>query len=656
MLKEGFHQGVGLGRAFSQAAEGDGGEIVSHVHVPLGGQGIKLYGDVLGRFFRGAQVADVVGSQGEGRILVAALVEPEGEGGNLVFHILLVQQFQAAHGVHHHVFLEVHEDGLDGLCLRLGNFLQEGALFVTVGDDGGNLGGADALDGRVGAGVLVHYGVVGVGEVLLRPGHDIGLGEGLGVLDLLHLRGPAAALYEGVHHHAGAGAVVLQAVHHGQPIVGLGGVHQRFREITGGHTFHLRLDKGFGLLKGLAVFGQHLGQQDAPVGTGIGRYHHFQHLLGLDDIQVDEAGQAVGEDVAHEGGVAGRLGGVAGDAPAQKGELSFEAIDVAAQEFLGGLLRDDSPYRNVRVGLPVSEVFLDKLNHPVRVKISGQADGHVVGDIVGIFLLADGLQGRIFQVVLGADNRLGAIGMVGEEHGIEGVDGFLDVVYHTHVLLLIDSFQFRVETAEDAVAEAVGLDAGPVLHLVGGDFLHVAGDVVAGEGVGTLGADDGHELVVFVGDGQFGGLVTHGVDDAVEGLALRGVREGSVHFEEAVYPGEQGFFGLIVLCAQDFRPLEHHVFQVVGQAGVVGRVVLSSHAHGHVGLDAGFVLVHGHVNFETVFKGVDFYAHGVSLHRLVRGAGCDGHQSGEKQYAESFHGSFYIFAGNKDSNKNQKSL
>ena len=236
-------------------------------------------------------------------------------------------------------------------------------------------------------------------------------------------------------------------------------------------------------------------------------------------------------------------------------------------------------------------------------------------------------------MVLRADDRLGTVGMSLEKHGIQGFQGVFAAGSHAHVLLFIHRLQLRMETAEDAVHEAVGLDARPVFQLVGRDFLHVAGYVLAGIGVGAFRADDGHEFVVLVGDGYLGGLVADGVYLVIQGIALAGTGEGTIHFKQRIDGLQHGLLGLVILRAEDFRTLEHHVFQVVGQAGVVGRVVLAARTHRDVGLDAGFVLVYGHVNFEAVVQGVDFSLEGIPLHGLVLvAAGCQCKQCcGQKQ-------------------------
>ena len=240
-------------------------------------------------------------------------------------------------------------------------------------------------------------------------------------------------------------------------------------------------------------------------------------------------------------------------------------------------------------------------------------------------------------MVLRADDRLRAVWMVREQEGVEGVEGFLGIGGQAHVLLLIDSLELGVEATEHAVHEAVGLDPGPVLHLVGGDFLHVAGDVVGRVGIGAFGADDGHQLVILVRDGDLGGLVADGVDLVVQVQPLLRVLQGAVHFEQAVDGGEHRLFRFVVLRAELFRSLEHHVLQVVGEAGVIGRVVLSAGTDGDVGLDSGLVLVDGHVHGQAVGKGRNLRLERIALHGLILAAARNGYGGEGRQNQRFLH-------------------
>ena len=200
-----------------------------------------------------------------------------------------------------------------------------------------------------------------------------------------------------------------------------------------------------------------------------------------------------------------------------------------------------------------------------------------------------------------------------------------------------------MESAEYAVLEAVRLDLRPVFDLVGGDILRVAGHVVGCKGVAPVGADDGHQLVVFVRNGNLGGLVTDGVDLMVNGRPLGRIRLGAVHLKEAVHRREHRLLGRIVGSPEQLASLEHHMLQVVGKAGVVGRIVLAADLDGDVGLDPGLVLVDGHVNLESVVKRADFGVHRIAFDGLIAcTTRCKG-QKGCRPEKKSFHYTFILF-------------
>ena len=241
---------------------------------------------------------------------------------------MLVEEFHPLVGRDHHIPSVVHEDGLDGRHGGVCNFLEEGALLVTVGDDGGNLGSTDALDGRVGAGVLVHHGIVAGNKVLLCPGHQLLLRKGFGLTDLTHLLFPGEAVHEAVHHEAGTGLVAFQHAALGQAVVGDGRFEELLGEISAGDAVHLFPDNLFHFPEALPFLGGSLGQEDAPVGAGVGIDIGLQHALLLQDIEVDETGQAVIQDEAGDLGVLCILKGVAGGAPAHEDKLVFETEDI----------------------------------------------------------------------------------------------------------------------------------------------------------------------------------------------------------------------------------------------------------------------------------------------------------------------------------------
>ena len=191
------------------------------------------------------------------------------------------------------------------------------------------------------------------------------------------------------------------------------------------------------------------------------------------------------------------------------------------------------------------------------------------------------------------------------------------------------------------MAEAVGLDARPVVDPVGRNVFGIDRHVVGCEGVGPFGADDGHQLVILVRNGDFGRLVADRVDPVVERRALPFVRQGPVGLEQGPDGVQQRFLGGIVRSAELFGALEHQVFQVMGQAGGLVGIVLAAHAHGDVGLQAGRFLVDAHVHLQPVVQGVDLRTERVALHGFIpvlpAGDGRRRHQGEEGPCQDSFH-------------------
>ena len=207
--------------------------------------------------------------------------------------------------------------------------------------------------------------------------------------------------------------------------------------------------------------------------------------------------------------------------------------------------------------------------------------------------------------------------MVAEEAGEKAVDDLLLVVGHADVLLLIDGLELGVEAADDHVFKTVALHLCPVLNLVRGDVLGVAGDVVRGVGVGAFGADGGHQLVVLVGDGNLAGLIADAVNLVIDGAALLGVGGLTIDLVKVGNLVEHGALGIDVLCAEVGGALEHQVLQIVAQAGGLGRVVLAAHADGDVSLDARSILVDGQIDLQAIVEGVDAGLHRVARYRFV---------------------------------------
>ena len=216
-------------------------------------------------------------------------------------------------------------------------------------------------------------------------------------------------------------------------------------------------------------------------------------------------------------------------------------------------------------------------------------------------------------MLLSTDGGLSAIRMIGEEFGHEGFVLLVHVVGQSDVIFLVDGLQLGVETADDHILETVGLYLCPILNLIGRNVLCVASHIVRSEGIRTFGSDGCHQFVVFVGDEVFGGKLAHGVNLVVLLSAQGFVGDGAVFLVPLFDVGKErslclGVGGSKLACA-----LEHQVLEIVGQTRRFGRVVLRTRAYGNVRLYAGFLLVDGKVNFESVLQRVDACRSGIAL-------------------------------------------
>ena len=552
IVKQVLHGLDRFGEALAEADDAYAGAVGTGVHAELAGEIVHLAGDVLAAHVRSSQIGEVVEGVFKGWNVLGAAVEDELDACDVVEFVLLVEHVDAFAEVELlHILVEVHEHGLDGFHFAGCDLLEEGAALVAVGGDGGDGGSLDLLLALIHALALVGDGVVVVEQVLVREVHHVLLGDLAVALDVEGRILPVDVGDEGVYEHVRTGAVALELAHLLQAYVVDGSGDELFVELAGAEFRYLFEGEVAELFKGLALLGHAHGQEEAVVRLGVDSCTQIHSLLLLVDVEVDQTGLSVAEDAARDLGNGGGLQvGGAGQAPSHCHHLRLKALDLLDDGFGDGLFGLIFEFGDVRIGLPVAEVLLYDLHHLLGVEVAGKADGDVVRAVEGVEGPLDVHDRGILQLLLRAENGLGAVGMMGEEAGVDGFEHLAVVAGEVHVVFLVDGFELGVESADHVVAEAVGLDLRPVLHLVGGDVLGVDGFVVGGPGVGPAAAYHAHHLVVLVGNGDLGCQVAHGVDLMVMRLALFGVGDGAVLFVEALDLVEIGLFSRIILCAE----------------------------------------------------------------------------------------------------------
>lgn len=208
-------------------------------------------------------------------------------------------------------------------------------------------------------------------------------------------------------------------------------------------------------------------------------------------------------------------------------------------------------------------------------------------------------------MLLGSEGCLESVRVVREESQVNGFHGLAVVLREAHVLLLIDGLKLCVESSDHRVHEPVGLDLRPVVDLVGRNVLLIDRHIIGSEGVGVVGADDGHQFVIFIRNGDLGRLVADRVYLMVDRLALLRVGLCAVNLEEGLDGVEHRLLGGVVGGSEALRALEHQVLKVVGESCRLLRIILAADLDRDVGLHARSLLVDGHINLQPVVKGVD---------------------------------------------------
>ena len=113
--------------------------------------------------------------------------------------------------------------------------------------------------------MLEHHGVAFRLQVLIGPGHDIGLGDFGDAVQPAHFPLPGSAVDERIHELGYAGTVGNQPLHVLQFVIGLGGLYQFLGEISLTQFFHFSQQEVQHLLEGLSFLGHGLCQHQTPV-------------------------------------------------------------------------------------------------------------------------------------------------------------------------------------------------------------------------------------------------------------------------------------------------------------------------------------------------------------------------------------------------------
>ena len=349
------------------------------------------------------------------------------------------------------------------------------------------------------------------------------------------------------------------------------------------------------------------------VGQAVHETTGIQHLLLLVQVQVHQTRLTVIENAGQQVQTFRILIRRLRSTPCQSYKSGFQSPNLTNDRSLDRCFGLYLQYRQFRVRLHASKVFLDNRHHFIRFKITRKADGHVIGHIPLVVVVLDIDDGRILQVFLRTDSGLCSIRMVREEGRHERFKQLASVLCRIHVAFFVNGFQFGVESADHQILETVRLNLRPVFNLVAWDIFHIAGHIIAGIGIGSFGTDSPHQLVVFIRNKISGRFVRKAVYHPINGLASSLVGRLPIHLELCFDGIEKRLFRFVIHRSILLCTLEHEMFQIMRQTGCFGRVVLATYTHGNVSLDARSFLVDGHVDFQTIVQCID-----LCVQRIIR--------------------------------------
>ena len=158
----------------------------------------------------------------------------------------------------------------------------------------------------------------------------------------------------------------------------------------------------------------------------------------------------------------------------------------------------------------------------------------------------------------------------------------MDRVVGIHVLLLIDSLQLALEEAEDRLAQALCIELAPLRQELRGEGIVIYRIIIGCTGVQAAAAEPGNEPVELVRDSVGGRLVAKPVDVLLDLHPF--LLDGSLR-QKVICPDdgiEIDLLGGIVGSAYPGCPLEHHMLEIVGDAGVGTVIRTGFHYHGAV--------------------------------------------------------------------------
>ena len=146
-----------------------------------------------------------------------------------------------------------------------------------------------------------------------------------------------------------------------------------------------------------------------------------------------------------------------------------------------------------------------------------------------------------------------------------------------------------MEPTNHHILEAVSLNLGPVIDLIGRDILRIAGDIIRGVGISALGTNGCHQFIVFVGNKILSSNLRDRVDLMISLLTRLRVCQLAISLITLFYLCQQRSLCLRVVRTKLLSALEHQVLQIMRQTSGLCGVVLRARTYCDVSLDTWFL-------------------------------------------------------------------
>ena len=284
---------------------------------------------------------------------------------------------------------------------------------------------------------------------------------------------------------------------------------QIVREVALLQLIDLTKHQTFHLVEALAFLGGSHQEEGTVVVKQFRTAAGPLYLHGLIQVEVKESGTSVAQHILHQfEGVGLQSIGLLCP-PSHPDGLCLLSDDSGILRLCQRSQRCKLRLRDICPGFPTREILVDDGDGLVWIEVTRHTDSHIIRPVPLVKVVLDVRDGGVLQVLLRTDRRLKSVWMIRPEHLTNRIKKFALILGQTDIILLIDGLKLRMETTDHHVLETVTLDSGPVLDLIRGDVLRIAGHIVRGVGIRPFGTDGSHQFVILIGNEILGSHLTN---------------------------------------------------------------------------------------------------------------------------------------------------